>query len=118
MSWEDYKKITIIIPRNSVEETLIDFPLMLNLSNESGLAKTDLSEIFTELPSAVYRFKIAVLDDQNNQLYVEISSWRPQFKKAILWVKIPIIDPSYETTLYLYYVAKMPPNTEYVGDNV
>jgi len=116
MSWEDYKKITIIIPRNSVEETLVDFPLMLNLSNESGLTKTDLSEIFTELPSAAYRFKIAVLDDQNNQLYVEISSWRPQFKKAILWVKIPVIDPSYETILYLYYGAEMPPNTEYVGD--
>lgn len=60
--------------------------------------------------------KLAVTDSSGvNQLYVENSYWNITQDVASLWVKVPFISSSSDTTLYLYYDNTMPENDYYVG---
>jgi len=50
------------------------------------------------------------------QCYVEIEAWDTAGEEAWLWAKIPSINSSVDTVLYLYYDSTQGNNTEYVGD--
>jgi prenyltransferase beta subunit len=64
-----------------------------------------------------YSKKIAVTtSDGKTQNYVEIESWDDINNEANLWVKVPSISSTADTTLYLYYDNRQRPNKEYVGN--
>ena len=106
----------MFIDSSKVDATLTDFPVTIILSIASGIGDADVSAVFDELTSDANRFKIAVTDENNQQLYVEIESWDDATETAVLHVKVPSISSSANTILYLYYDSAQADNTSYVGD--
>ncbi len=110
------KRIKITVNSSYIDETLVDFPVLVYLSNSSsGENDEDVSFIFDEIGSN--RKKIAVTtSDGTTQCYVEIEKWDDANQKAWLWVKVPSISNTSDTDLYLYYDNDHADNTGYVGD--
>ena len=119
MSWlPDYsKRIKLTIDSDKVDSTLVDFPVLIKLSDSSGINSLDITSVFTELGSDVNRKKIAVTtSDSITQCYVEIEHWSDSLEKAELWVKVPTVVSGTTTDLYLYYDSTQSDNTSYIGD--
>jgi len=113
--WTNRVKITV--DSNDVAAVLHDFPVLLYLSNASGRNQDDVTFVFDELQSPENRRKIAVTtEDGVTPCYVEIEAWDTAGEEAWLWAKIPSINSSVDTVLYLYYDSTQGNNTEYVGD--
>lgn len=112
------KRVKITVNGSDIDATLIDFPVLIRLSNSSsGEDDEDVSFVFDELLSDVNRRKIAVTtSDGTTQCYVEIERWDHAREQAWLWVKAPQVSNTTDTVLYLYYDAGQPDNTAYVGD--
>jgi hypothetical protein len=107
------KQIILTISSGSIDEDLIDFPAMINLSNSSGLNSFDATEVFNILGENKLKIKV---EQGNTQCYVEIESWDSTSNKANLWVKIPVVSSSSDTILVLTANPYMDDNTEYVGE--
>ena len=114
----NYKnKIKIEIPHELIDSPLYNFPILLNLSENSGFNDANLSHIFTILKTTNNRKKIAVTDYTGiGQCYVEIEKWSQVEKSSQLWVKIPKISSSTSTILYLYYDIDAKDNFIFIGD--
>jgi hypothetical protein len=112
------KRVKITIDHNDVDSVLSNFPVLVYLSNSSsGRNNDDVSFVFDELQSDANRNRIAVTtSDETTQCYVEIEKWDTPNEKAWLWVKVPNISNTSDTTLYLYYDKDHANNTNYVGD--
>lgn len=112
--WEH--RIPITIDGTKVSESLTNFPVAIDLSASSGIGADDLTLVFTELESYANRKKIAVTgSDGTTQCPVEIHYW-DHGVDAYLSAKIAFVSNGTDTTIYLYYDASQPDNTEYVGD--
>ena len=75
MSWLSSfnKRIKLTVDNTNVDGTLSNFPVLVKLSNSSGISSTDVTSVFTELGSDANRKKIAVTtSDGETQCYVEI----------------------------------------------
>ena len=108
-------RVEIAIDSDKIDESLVDFPVLLYLSTSSGLGSTDVSFIFDEL--GANRKKIAVTtSDGTTQCYVEIEKWDSVNEQAWLWVGVPNIASGVNTVLYLYYDNSKADNTTYVGE--
>jgi hypothetical protein len=120
LSWLDgwTKRVKITINNSDIDEILVDFPILVYLSNgSSGEDNNDLSHDFDELQSNANRKKIAITTaDGVTQCYVEIERWNDANEQAWLWVKVPSIRNSADTVLYLYYDKAQADNIVYVGD--
>jgi hypothetical protein len=111
------KRVRIDIDKNDVYDTLSDFPILVHLSNSSGRNNDDVTFVFDEIQSDANRKKIAVTtSDGTSQCYVEIENWNNINEQAWLWVKVPNISNTSDTSIYLYYDADQADNTNYVGD--
>jgi Domain of unknown function (DUF2341) len=111
-------QLKLIIDHAKVTEQLTDFPVLIHLSTSSGQNAVDTSVIFTTLGNNENRKKISVTADSEGtqQLFVEIERWDTANKQAWLWVKVPYVASSTNTTLFLTYDPSMPDNTNFVGD--
>ena len=113
--WE--KRIKLTFDNTNVDDTLSDFPVLIKLSDSSGISSTDVTSVFTELGSDANRKKIAVtISDEITQCYVEIERFDYSNSVAWLWVKAPSVASGVTTDLYLYYDSDQDDNTVYVGD--
>jgi hypothetical protein len=111
------KRVKITIDHHDVTSNLIDFPVLIYLSDSSGRNSNDVTFVFNELSSDANRKKIAVTtNDKTTQCMVEIEKWDTANNKAWLWVKVPSISNTEDTDLYLYYDKDYADNTNYVGD--
>jgi len=111
MSWSN--KITILIDGSKIGSNLTNFPVLLNLSNSSGISDADLSLIFDELGNESYKIKIE--DEYGVQLPIEIENWDSTHKTAQLWVRVPSLFAGQDKSLSLYYDSTKPSNREFVG---
>ena len=119
MAWlSDWsKRIKLTIDNTNVDDTLSNFPVLIKISDSSGISSTDVSAVFTELGSDANRKKIAVTtDDEETQCYVEIEHFDYANSLAWLWVKVPSVASGADTILYLYYDVNHADNDSYVGD--
>jgi len=110
------KRIKITVDHNDIDSTLFDFPVLIHLSNSSGRSNYDVSFVFDELQNNANRKKIAITTSNQTQCYVEIEKWDSANEQAWLWVKVPSIDSTSDTVLYLYYDRDHADNIDYVGD--
>jgi hypothetical protein len=119
---ENYdKRIQLTIDGTKINGGLTDFPVLIHLSDLSGIANTDVTSVFDELTTSGTRRKVAVYTTsgtQDVQCYVEIDKWvtTSGSEEAWLWVKVPTISGGSDTDLYLYYDKDVADNTSYVGD--
>lgn len=109
------RRIKLTIDAGDVTAGLTDFPVLIHLSSSCGAASQDLTPVFDML--GANRKKIAVtLSDALTQCYVEVEEWDAAGEEAWLWCKVPAIDATVDTELYLYYDPAKADNTTYVGD--
>lgn len=114
-SWE--QRIELTIDHDDVDADLVNFPALIYLSTSSGITSADVSAVFDELAADANRKKIAITtDDEVSQCYVEIELWDDANEQAWLWVNVPDISSTVDTTLYLYYDVDHADNNAYVGD--
>ena len=110
-------RIKLIIPSDKIDDTLYNFPILINLSDSSGVTNTNVAGIFSQLENDSNRKKIAVTDYTGvAQCYVEIEHWSTVNKSAKLWVKVPEVSSIQDTILYLYYDINHADNSLMVGD--
>ena len=108
-------RVQLVIDHTKVSSDLTNFPVLVHLSQSSGITKADLSSVFGVIGSN--REKIAITtSDGVTQLYVEIEKWDSANKQAYLWVKVPSVSSTADTYLYLYYDNTHADNIAYVGD--
>ena len=111
------KRRKLTINNTNVDAPLSDFPVLIKISDSSGISSTDVTSIFTELGSDANRKKIAVTTSNGTtQCYVEIERFDYVNSGAWLWVKVPSVASGDTTILYLYYDANQADNISYVGD--
>lgn len=110
------KRVKITINSSDIDETLVDFPVLVYLSNSSsGENDEDVSCVFSEIGSSFKRMAVT-LSDGATQCYVEVEKWDGSNQKAWLWIKVPSIISTKDTVLYLYYDGDHADNDDYVGD--
>lgn len=111
------KRISITISNTNVDSGLTNFPTLIHLSASSGSDSDDVTAIFDELTADANRKKIAVTtSDGETECYVEIEKWDDGNEEAWIWVKVPTISSSANTTLYIYYDSSQANNDTYIGD--
>ena len=111
------KRIELTIDSTKVDSVLSNFPVLVKISNSSGIDTTDVTSVFTELGSDSNRKKIAATTDNGiTQCYVEIERFDYANSVAWLWIKIPSIASGASTIFYLYYDSGQADNTTYIGD--
>ena len=108
--------VKLYIHPADIDEDLFDFPILLHLSDYSGIGGFDASAVFTELPSDDDRKKIAIYGSDSKQYYAEIERWDSANKEAWLWVRVPEVSSTQGTVLTFCYDAAHSENTTFVGD--
>jgi len=110
-------RLKLKIDNTKIDETLLDFPVLIKVSNNSGISSLDVSSVFTKIGSDANRKKIAVTTlNGTTQCYVEIERFDYSNNEAWLWVKVPSVSSGSETVFYFYYSSSQSDNTTYVGD--
>ena len=110
-------RIKLIIDHTRIEAPLSNFPVLVHLSQSSGIKGTDVSPVFYELETSENRKKIAfTTGDGITQCYAEIEKWDVNSKQAVIWVKMPFISDQLDTIFYLYYDRHQNDNSSMVGD--
>jgi len=107
-SWA--KRVELTISPTYIDSDLTNFPVTINLS--------DYTDIFSEL-SDTDKLKISVTytdsTSSETECYVEVSEFDETNQRGFLYVKVPTVSSSENTTLYLYYDSNQSNNTTYVG---
>lgn len=114
-TWKYRRKITI--NKNTLQNSLRHFPLLIKLGSSVGLNSTDVTDIFDELGSNYKKIAITK-DDGITQLYAEVELWDSTNEVAYIWVSKDdfVISNVDDTVLYLYYDSTQSDNTSYIGD--
>ncbi|MCX6685064.1 MAG: DUF2341 domain-containing protein [Methanoregula sp.] len=91
-NWGNRKNITI--DKSRVSGTLSDFPVLINLPSDAGLASYAQSNgndiLFTS-------------SDGTTKLSHEIETYTSSTGALVAWVKVPSVQSSADTTIYMYY---------------
>jgi len=104
----EHSKTLPPINHSLIDETLVDFPVAIDLARFGG-------SIFTDCRAD--RKKIAVtLADGTTQCKIEIEHWDHVHQKGVLHVKIPSISAISSTIIKLFWDSGQDDNTDYVGD--
>jgi len=108
------KRVKITIDSGDIDTALTDFPILIYLSDSSGINGEDITFVFDEV--GANSLKIAVtLSDGTTECYTEIEKWDLGNEKAWIWTKISAISNVADTEVYLYYDNDHADNTNYVG---
>lgn len=102
------KRIKFTIDHTKIDETLFNFPILINLD-------TTCSGVFNELGNNYKRILITDFS-LGGTLYCEIVTWDVATQSAQIWVKVPEVKSYTDTEIYLFYDITQIDNTEYVGD--
>ena len=86
------QRIPLAIDKDKIDGDLTNFPILIHLSDSSGIGGVDTTCVFDEI-GANY-LKIAVQYRGGAECYVEVEKWDAVAKEAWLWVKIPSIRAS------------------------
>lgn len=113
LDWYRYRR-TVTIDHTKISASLTDFPLLLNITNPSGITGVDLSDFISEVNG---QKKFAVTkDDGVTECPIEVEFFVVGDGLACLWTKIPAISDAVDTVLYLYYDGTHAENLANVGD--
>lgn len=107
-------RFSFTIQADKINKELTDFPLMLNLSTSSGLNSKNLRNVFDVIRRDSNQKKIAITYGRD-QCFAEIQEWDNVNRKAIIWVKCPVISNLENTEFYFYYDRHKDDNDTYVG---
>ena len=107
-------RVKLTIDHNDIDDALSDFPVLIYISDSSGINNEDVTFIFDEV--GANSLKIAVTEDDGiTECYVEVEKWDLGNEQAWLHSKIPSSSSSVDTDIYLYYDNEHADNDAYVG---
>ena len=109
-------RVEITVDADDLDTPLTHFPVLIELSDSSGINGTDVTFIFDEVEAD--NLKIAVTKaDGITELYVEVEDWNNVTEKAYLWVSKSdwTISNTTDTIIYIYYDSEHANNNAYVG---
>ena len=109
-------RFKLTIPADSVDSSLTNFPVMINLSSGAGKNNFDATAVFDDLGDDHQKRFAITKNDGTTQCPVEIEYWDATEEKAVLWTKIPTVYSSVDTDVYFYWDVTTSGNTVYVGD--
>lgn len=112
-SLNNTSKIIYTIDSSKVLGSLTNFQVQLNLSTSVGTSSTDVSNIFTVLGEN--KKKLRVIDQNEDECYVEIVYWDPGNNEAVLFVTVPSVSSVEDTVITLEYNPDWDDNGTYVG---
>lgn len=117
MSWLTgwNNRIAFEISNASISEDVADFPILVYLSQHSGICSYNMQEVFSDLGTSSKKIAITT-SDGTTQCYVEVEQWDFSNKKAYLWVRIPLVSSTSDNKFYLYWDKDQADNSGYVGD--
>ena len=102
------KRIKFTIDHTKIDETLYDFPVLVNLD-------TTCSGVFTELGSSSKKL-LFINPSSGEEYFCEIERWDYINTSAQLWVKISTIYSTVDTEFYMFYDSSVSDNVTYVGE--
>lgn len=107
MAWLEgwTKRIPITVYDTYIDSELTNFPLYVRI--------TDV-DFFTALGSNKYKIAFAP-EDASEEYYIEVELWDNSGNEACLYVRIPTISFSGNSSFYLYFDPLHADNTTYVG---
>ena len=111
------KRVKITLDHNKIDADLEWFPVQIHLDSACGINGTDMTCVFDEVGANCKKIAVTMADGLT-QLYVEISGWEYDRKKAWLWVSREgwVISATIDTDLFLYYDNRRPDNIDFVGE--
>lgn len=107
------KRIKFTIDHTRLNASLTNFPLLLHISDSSGINGQNTSKVFDELGSNY--LKINVTDANDIPTQVEIEKWDSVNRQAYLWINATSISSVTDTDFYIYYDHTQANNTDFVG---
>ena len=112
----DNQAIKVIIDSSLIDETLTDFPVMVNISTSAGTGDYDTGKLFDVLDIDAKKEKLTVTNiDGTVEYFCERGEWTPSAGTAILWVKVPTISSTTDTEFLLTWNLSGSDNN-YIGD--
>lgn len=94
--------IPVVIDSDLIDETLTDFPVLINITASSGINTYDLTPVFDEVGDT-YNNTAWYANDKATQLYFEVEAWDSTAETAQVWVKIPTVSNATDTVIYFCY---------------
>lgn len=95
-------RIELTLDSDDVDESLIDFPVLLHLSDSSGISSTDVTAIFDAVEND-YNATAYTMGDGLTRLYFEMDTWNATAKEANIWISPYYVSNLTDTILYIYY---------------
>jgi len=112
----DSQAIKVTIDSSLIDETLTDFPVMVNISTSAGTGDYDTGKLFDVLDTDDKKEKLKVTNvDGTVEYFCERGEWVPSAGTAILWVKVPTISSTTNTEFLLTWNLSASDNN-YIGD--
>jgi len=112
----DNQAIKVTIDSSLIDETLTDFPVMVNISTSAGISDYDTGRLFDILDTDAKKEKLKVTNvDGTVEYFCERGEWTPSAGTAILWVKVPEISSTTDTEFLLTWNLSASDNN-YIGD--
>lgn len=93
--------LPITINASDIDEDLTDFPVLVHLSASCGINGFDATNIFNEIGDN-YNWT-AYSDADGNRYYWELDTWNSTENEAFVWVKIPLVSSTSDTTFYFWF---------------
>ena len=110
--WDNRWRITV--DESKVDSDLSSYPVLIHIGATSGTMGTDTRKVFDEV-GASYRKIAFTLGGGCSQLLAEVDSWDNTAKEGFVWVRVPLLSGSANTTLYMYYDKDQADNTAFIG---
>jgi len=109
-------RVQLNIDHNDIGSELVHFPVLVYISNSSGIGSDDVSFVFDRIGSSSLKMA-ATKSDGTTELYVEVERWDVANERGWIWVSKSdwVISNITDTVFYLYYDGDHVNNTNFVG---
>lgn len=109
--WVEYKTATVDFTK--IDETLTNFPVLLNITDSSGFDNTDLTALFSLTGGDFKRIQIRRADGVT-PLYAEVENWDIVNESSQFYIKLPSVSNIELTTFKIFYKTGIA-NNNYTG---
>lgn len=101
------------IDYNRVGSNLTAFPILLKISDSSGINGNNITDVFDSIGNSYLKIAVTNLDS-SVEYYVEVEFWNSSERRAFLWTN-PDVSSLENTSLLLHYSENVDNNTGYIG---
>lgn len=103
----------ITVDHDLIDANLTDFPVLINVSESSGVNNENVTGIFDEIGWSYQ--KLAITDESRSlQYFIDVEYWNVSERLGWLWTSFNVSNLE-NTTVRLFYDGSAANNSDYVG---